>query len=185
MSPKPYAFDLRSERPLITSMVRQAASRYMHRFGTRPVNAVEVGFWVEGARLVVRLISNPAYEFNWITYPLGYSDTEGSASFAEFTPMPSWELLGQLSGSTGLLVREDDSGKDVRLHKLVDDRQVGWRETVKAIGRNVMRAVVESQPDVLDGVNLRERCEVTVYEDEDSSLAWYYHVLDGRLVPKT
>jgi hypothetical protein len=69
-----YAYDLRPERPIIAALVRQAAARYLGRFGDRPVNAVEVGFWVEGARLVVRLISDPAYEFNWITYPKGFGD---------------------------------------------------------------------------------------------------------------
>jgi hypothetical protein len=175
-----YAYDLRLEKPIIAALVRLAATRYLRRFGGRPVNAIEVGFWVEGARLVVRFISDPAYQFNWIIYPEGFSEADGRASYGEFTAVPSWELLSNLSWSVNMLVR-DDRGHDVRLHAVVDGYHKGWRDAVKAIGRNVMRAVFENHRELFDGVTLSDPCQVTVYEDEDSSLAWYLSVSGGTL----
>ncbi len=75
-----YTYDLRLEQPIIVALVRQAGARYMEQFGNRPVNAIEVGFWIEGARLVARFISDPAYEFNRMIYPEGYSEKNGRAS---------------------------------------------------------------------------------------------------------
>ncbi len=175
MSDEAYTYDLRQEQPIVAALVRQASTRYAQRFGQRPVNAIEVGFWVEGARLVVRLISNPAYEFNWIIYPTGYSETVDRASYGEHTTIPSWELLNNLSGSANTRVR-DDSGHDVTLHAIRDGYQEGWRDTVEAIGRNVMRVVFDAHADLFTGVPLTDPCEITVYEDEDSSLAWYLRV---------
>jgi hypothetical protein len=170
-----YVYDLRLEQPIIAALVRMAAIRYVRRFGSQPVNAVEVGFWVEGARLVVRLISDSAYEFNRIIYPEGFSEKDGRTSYGEFTTIPSWELLSNLSVSKDMLVREE-AGNEVRLCAVADGYQEGWRDTVVAIGRNVLQAVLRGYPEVLDGVILAEPCEVTVYEDEDSSLAWYLSI---------
>jgi hypothetical protein len=173
-----YVYNLLLEQPIVVALVRLAATRYVRRLGNRPVNAIEVGFWVEGARLVVRLISDPAYQFNLIAYPKGFSETADRASYGEFTHLPSWELLSNLSGSSDMLVR-DDCGSEVRLCAVRDGYQEGWRDTVEVIGRNVMRAVFESHRELFDGVTLTEPCQVTVYEDEDSSLAWYLSVSQG------
>ena len=149
MSDLTYAYDLRTERPIIAALVRQAVSRYRMHFSSRPVNAVEVGFWVEGARLIVRLVSDPAYEFNWTSYPEGPCEQDGRASYGEFTHIPSWELLSQLSGSRDMLVR-DDVG-EVRLHEMADGYQEGWRQSVEVIGRNVMRAVFDPHRELFEG----------------------------------
>ncbi|VTR92281.1 unnamed protein product [Gemmata massiliana] len=183
MSDEVYTYDLRLEQPIIAALVRQASTRYAQRFGQRPVNAIEVGFWVEGARLVVRLISNPAYEFNWIIYPNGYAETVDRASYGEYTTVPSWELLNNLSGLTDVRVR-DDSGHDISLRAIRDGYQEGWRDVVNAIGRNAMRVVFDSHADLFAGVLLTAPCEVMVYEDEDSHLAWYLSISGGAITFK-
>jgi hypothetical protein len=180
MSDVLYTYDLRQEKPIIAALVRLAATRYLRRFGGRSVNAIEVGFWVEGARLVVRLIADPAYQFNWIMYPDGFSEEGDRASYTEFTTIPSWELLSNLSGTRDILIR-DDRAQKTRLAAVVNDYQEGWRDTVEAIGRNVMRAVYENHQELFDGVTLTDPCQVIIYEDEDSSLAWYLSVSGGVL----
>jgi hypothetical protein len=175
-----YVYDLRLEQPIIVALVRLAATRYLRRFGVRPVNAIEVGFWVEGARLVARFISDPDYDFSSRAWPDGFSETAGRASYAEFTAIPSWELLSNLTGSEDLLVR-DDLGREIRLEAVANGYQRGWRDMVEAIGRNVMRTVQENHPELFDEMVLTDPCQVTVYEDEDSSLGWFLQLTNGTM----
>ena len=170
-------YPLSAEADMLTGMVALAAARYARHGQTRQVNAVELGYWVEGARLGVWFVSQQGHQYPDGPWKAGYSDRNGRAVFCQFFAVPPWHLLHRpargcrVTDSVGAVVPEPDD---------ISSGGIGWsHELVEVVGRNLADVVAERHGEMFAGLGVTDPLRVVVFEDEDSDLAWLVRIVGG------
>jgi hypothetical protein len=175
----PPAYSLADEADTLVGLIALAANRFARAGQIRPVDVVEVGYWVEGARLGIWFVADADYGcYGQAPYQQGYTEWGERSSFCTFFKVPSWELLMQRDESYFRLV-VDGEGSPI----LGRDAEGGadWiTRLVEATGRNLTRVVAKHHSEMLAGLQLANPYRVIVFEDEDSQLAWVVRVAEGR-----
>jgi len=163
---------------MLAGLVAMTAARYARQGQTRPVNAVELGYWVEGARLGVWLVSQEGHQYPDGPWKPGYSEHNRRAVFCQFFPVPSWHLLlrpaagRRVTDHVGVVITDPDD---------IAPGGVGWsHEFVEAVGHNLANVVAERHREMFAGLEITDPLRVVVFEDEDSDLAWLVRIVGGE-----
>ncbi|MFO0876267.1 MAG: hypothetical protein U0840_02750 [Gemmataceae bacterium] len=158
-------YPLRDETDTLVAMLSLAAARFRGGGFPETVNAIEIGWNVEGAHLMVSFVSNPEYAcYGQGPFDLGVC-RRGTAVVHNTTfAVPSWAFLHK------------QGSRDVPLLRVLDhDRvEVSGPAVVDGVGRNVFRVALEFREAVFAGISVSDPHWLIVYYNDDGG--------EGRLV---
>jgi hypothetical protein len=154
-------YPLEDEKDTIVALLSMAAARFRANGFPEPVNVVEIGWNLENHFLNVCFVSNPDYYcYGQMPSAQGVSRRGTAISQTSSFRVPSWAfLLAQTSPNlpSGALLRVLD-------HERVEIE----RATIPdAVGRNLLRVVMESREEVFAGISFTDPHWLVVYFNDD------------------
>ena len=151
-------YPLGDETDTLVALLSLAAARFRSDGFPEPVNAIEVGWNLEGHSLLVSFMSNPDYScYGQGPFGLGVCRRGNAVAHNTTFSVPSWAFLHK------------QELRDVPLLRVLDhDRvEVPGTTVVDAVGRNVFRVASAFRETVFSGISVTDPHWLIVYYNDD------------------